>query len=53
MLLTFAVLVDTSSLVIKTHLDATEFITLRGHLNCFDQEDPQLIEALKEHYIRY
>ena len=46
-------LVDTSSLVIKSHMDDTAFITLRGYLNCLDQEDPQLIDALKEHYIRY
>ena len=46
-------LVDTSAIAIKLHLDDTEFITLRRYLNCFDQEDPQLIEALKEHYIRY
>ena len=45
-------LVDTSAIAIKLHLDDTEFITLRRYLNCFDQEDPQLIEALKEHYIR-
>ena len=44
---------DTSSLVIKTNMEDTEFITLRRYLNCFDQEDPQLIDALKEHYIRY
>ena len=44
---------DTSSLEIKTHEDATEFVTLRGYLNCLEQEDPKLIDNLKENYIRY
>ena len=39
--------------MVKYHEDDTEYVILRRYLNCLDQEDPRLIDDLKEHYIRY
>ena len=38
--------------MIEVELENSPTHTLRRHLNCLDQEDPKLIEAMKEHYIR-
>ena len=46
-------LVNNSVLVVKTKTEADETtLFLRRYLNCLDQEDPKLSEALNEHYIR-
>jgi len=38
--------------LIEVELENSPTHTLRRHLNCLDQEDPKLIEAMREHYIR-
>ena len=46
-------LVNNSVLLVKTKTQTEETtLFLRKYLNCLDQDDPKLEEALKEHYIR-
>ena len=46
-------LVNNSVLLVKTKTQTEETsLFLRKYLNCLDQDDPKLTEALKEHYIR-
>ena len=46
-------LVNNSVLLVKTKTQTEETtLFLRKYLNCLDQDDPKLAEALKEHYIR-
>ena len=46
-------LVNNSVLLVKTKTQTEETtLYLRKYLNCLDQDDPKLAEALKEHYIR-
>ena len=43
---------DTSVLEIVPFKDAPTSIPLRRYLNCLDQDDPKLIQAMTSHYIR-
>ena len=43
---------DTSVLEIVPYKDAPASIPLRRYLNCLEQDDPKLTQAMTSHYIR-